>query len=81
MVETQPFQPFGQPFRQPFPPAFPTYATPVRVRKGMPAPVMALLVVLVVATVLTHLPIIIVGLLAWWFLASHRHRPVGRRHW
>lgn len=77
----QPFQPFGQPFRQPFPPAFPTYAAPVRTRKGMPAPVMALLVVLVVATVLTHLPIIIVGLLAWWFLASHRHRPVGRRHW
>jgi hypothetical protein len=74
--------PFAPPFRQPYPPAFTGYAGPPRrTRKGMPAPVMALLVVLVVATVLTHLPIIIVGLLAWWFLSTHRNRPVGRRHW
>jgi hypothetical protein len=79
----QPFNtPFNQPFRQPYPPAFNGYAAPARrTRKGMPAPLMALLAILVIAIVLTHLPIIIVGVLAWWFLATHRHRPAGRRRW
>jgi hypothetical protein len=79
----QPFRPpVNQPFRPPYPPAFNGYAAPARrTRKRMPAPLMALLVILLIITVLTNLPIIIVGLLAWGFFATHRHRPAGRRHW
>jgi hypothetical protein len=72
----QPRPPFGQPL----PPGFTRYAAPAR-RKPMPAPLLVLLVILVAFTVLTHLPIIVVGLLAWWFLASHRRRAVGGRRW
>ncbi len=41
---------------------------------------MAILAILVVVTVLTHLPIILFGLLVWFILAKH-HRPTGRRRW
>jgi uncharacterized protein DUF1707 len=73
-------QPAPQPFGRPNPPGFTRYAAPAR-RKPMPAPLVVLLVVLVAVTVLTHLPIIVLGLLAWWFLASHQRRAVGRRRW
>jgi len=76
-------QPFNQQFRQPYPPAFTRYAAPPRrARRGMPAPLMAILAVLVVVTVLTHLPIILFGLLVWFILARHCHRrPMGPRRW
>jgi hypothetical protein len=73
---SQPSQPLGQPL----PPGLTRYAGPAR-RKPMPAPLVVLLVILVVFTVLTHLPIIVVGLLVWWFLASHHRRAVGHRRW
>lgn len=73
-------QPFGQPGRPPFPPRFAGYAAPPRRRTRLPAPLMAILAFLVVVTVLTHLPIILFGLLVWFILAKH-HRPTGRRHW
>jgi hypothetical protein len=80
--------PFPQPPRQPFPPAFRGYAAPMPPRrsKGMPAPLMAILVILVIATVLSHLPLILFGLLVWWILAKHHrvgshHRAGSRRRW
>src|SRR6476661_8246082 len=41
-------------------------------RRGMPTPLLVVLAVLVVFTVLTHLPIILIGLLLWFFVIS-RH--------
>ncbi len=77
----QPFgQPFGQQARQPFPPRFAGYAAPPRRRSRLPGPLMAILAFLVVVTVLTHLPIILLGLLVWFILAKH-HRPMGHRRW
>jgi len=48
--------------------------------RALPTPLLVLLGVLLVLTVLTHLPIILVGLLVWFFLVrSHRgHYP---RRW
>ena len=71
-------QPFGPPSPQPFPPRFAGYAAPPRRRTRLPAPLMAILAFLVVVTVLTHLPIILFGLLVWFILAKH-HRPMGHR--
>ena len=48
------------------------YAAPAR-RRGLPGPLMIILAVLVIATVLSHLPLILLGLVVWWFLAG-RHR-------
>lgn len=73
-------QPFGQPARPPFPPRFAGYAAPPRRRTKLPAPLMAILAFLVVVTVLTHLPIVLFGLLVWFLLTKH-HRPMGRRRW
>ena len=73
-------QPFGPPFPQPFPPRFAGYAAPPRRRTRLPAPLMAILAFLVVVTVLTHLPIILFGLVVWFILAKH-HRPVRHRRW
>ena len=44
-----------------------------RGRRGIPVPVMVALAILVVLTVVSHLPIILIGLLAWFLLASRRH--------
>jgi hypothetical protein len=73
-------QPFGPPLPQSFPPRFAGYAAPPRRRTRLPAPLMAILAFLVVVTVLTHLPIILFGLLVWFILAKH-HRPTGHRRW
>lgn len=45
--------------------------------RRLPPPVLAVLVVLVALTVVTHLPIILLGLIAWCVL-RFRH---PRRHW
>jgi len=82
-------QPFGQPFprqfgppsRQPFPPRVAGYAAPPRRRTRVPTPLMAILAILVVVTVLTHLPIILFGLLVWFILSKHHHRPLAHRRW
>jgi hypothetical protein len=73
-------QSFGPPFPQSFPPRFAGYAAPPRRRTRLPAPLMAILAFLVVVTVLTHLPIILFGLLVWFIVAKH-HRPMGHRRW
>jgi len=73
-------QPFGPPLPQSFPPRFAGYAAPPRRRTRLPAPLMAILAFLVVVTVLTHLPIILFGLLVWFIVAKH-HRPMGHRRW
>ena len=73
-------QPFGPPFPQPFPPRFAGSAAPPRRRTRLPAPLMVILAFLVVVTVLTHLPIVLFGLLVWFLLTKH-HRPMGRRRW
>ena len=73
-------QPFGPPFPQSIPPRVAGYAAPPRRRTRLPAPLMAILAFLVVVTVLTHLPIILFGLLVWFIVAKH-HRPTGHRRW
>ena len=42
---------------------------------------MVVLAVLVVFTVVTHLPLILLGLVVWWFLAARHHRFTGPRRW
>jgi hypothetical protein len=73
-------QPFGPPFPQPFPQRFAGYAAPQRRRTRLPAPLMAILAFLVAVTVLTHLPIILFGLVVWFIVAKH-HRPMRHRRW
>lgn len=46
-------------------------------RRGLPGPVFAVLVVLVVLTVVTHLPLILAGLLVLLLVAARRRR----HHW
>jgi hypothetical protein len=56
-------------------------------RRRFPAPLAPVLVALVALTVVTHLPFVLIALLAW-FVLSHRtgtmrhpwSRPAGRRH-
>ena len=64
------------------PPAYPAGPTRMsRRRRGLPGPLMVVLAVLVFFTVVTHLPLILLGLVVWWFLvARHRHFP-GPRRW
>jgi hypothetical protein len=42
-------------------------------RRGLPTPLFVVLAILVVFTVVTHLPVVLIGLGVWWFVAS-RHR-------
>jgi hypothetical protein len=49
------------------------YAAPARRRRGLPVPVMVILAVLVVATVVSHLPLILIGPALWWVLAARHH--------
>jgi hypothetical protein len=49
-------------------------------RRGLPTPFLLVLAVLLVLTVLTHLPLLLVGLLVWFFvIARHRNRVHTRR--
>lgn len=49
-------------------------------RRGLPTPVFVILAVLLVALVITHLPLIVFALLVWFFvLARHRNRRYARR--
>ncbi len=48
-------------------------------RRGLPTPVVVVLGVLLVVTVLTHLPVIVLGLLLWLVVSSRGHRRDARR--
>ena len=64
----------------PTPPAFWSGGrTPAR--RGVPAPLVVVLAVLLVFTVLTHLPIILIGLLVWFFVISRHRRHSDARRW
>jgi Domain of unknown function (DUF1707) len=47
-------------------------------RRGVPAPLVVVLAVLIVMSAIAHLPLFLLGLGALWFVA-HRHRGAGRR--
>lgn len=50
-------------------------------RRGLPTPVLVVLAVLVAITVATHLPVILVGLLVWCFLATRRNAGPWTHGW
>lgn len=53
-----------------------------RPRSGLPFPVFALIALVVAAVVLTHLPLILIGLAVWFFLLRGRCRPAwSHRRW
>ncbi|MFC4785984.1 DUF1707 SHOCT-like domain-containing protein [Nocardioides sp. MAHUQ-72] len=52
-----------------------------RWHRGVPAPVFVVLAILLVITVVTHLPVIVIGLLAWFFLAHRFRRSHYPRRW
>jgi Flp pilus assembly protein TadB len=48
--------------------------------RGLPTPLLVVLAVLVVLTIATHLPLVLLGVLVWFFVISrHRRRDVSRR--
>lgn len=53
---------------------------PPRRFRGMPLPLAVLLVVLLAVTVVSHLPLILVGLGVWFLLARGRCSPQRPRH-
>jgi hypothetical protein len=46
-----------------------------------PTPLLVVLAVLLVITVMTHLPIILIGLLVWWLVISKARRHHWSRRW
>ncbi|ABL84106.1 MULTISPECIES: DUF1707 domain-containing protein [unclassified Nocardioides] len=50
-------------------------------RHGLPTPIIVVLAVLLVLTVLTHLPLILAGLLVAWFVMSRHRRFARARQW
>lgn len=53
-------------------------------RRGVPAPLLVVLAVLIVATVVTHFPVFLIGFAVFWFVVlRHRHPWHGRayRRW
>ncbi|GAA2150098.1 hypothetical protein GCM10009844_30640 [Nocardioides koreensis] len=56
-------------------------APPAPRPRGLPGPLIALLVVLLVITVLTHIPIILIGLLVWFFVVPRLRRRTTVRRW
>ena len=58
-----------------------TGGRPTSWRRWMPAPLLVVLALVVVFTVLTHLPIILIGLLVWFFVISRHRRHHTARRW
>jgi hypothetical protein len=58
-------------------------AGPRMLHRRLPTPLFAILAVLVVLTVVAHLPFILLGVAVWWFVAArHRgHQWRRRAHW
>lgn len=50
-------------------------------RRGVPTPVYVLLAILLVITVVSHLPIILIGLLVWFVLSQKLRRHHHPRRW
>ena len=50
-------------------------------RRGIPSPLVVVLMVLLVLTVLTHLPLILAGVLVMFFVLGRHRRPARARHW
>lgn len=50
-------------------------------RSGLPTPIVVALAVLLVLTVLTHLPLIVAGVLVWIFVLSRRYGLARARDW
>jgi hypothetical protein len=69
--------------------AFPAYARPrgwaggqsAPRRRGVPTPVYVVLGILLVVTVVTHLPVIIIGLVVWMLLSQKFRRHHYPRRW
>ncbi|HYF72129.1 MAG TPA: DUF1707 domain-containing protein [Nocardioides sp.] len=49
--------------------------------RGLPSPVVVVLMLLLVLTVLTHLPVILAGALVVFFVLGRHRRPSRARHW
>ena len=52
-----------------------------RGRRGLPFPVVALLVLLAAAFAITHLPLLLIGLVVWFVLVRRHHHRMGYRRW
>ena len=48
-------------------------------RRGVPAPLLVVLAVLIAATVLTHLPFLVIGFVVFWFVVLRHRRPWHHR--
>jgi hypothetical protein len=48
-------------------------------RRGLPAPLLVVLAVLIVATVVTHFPIFLLGFAVFWFVVLRHRHPWHRR--
>jgi hypothetical protein len=48
-------------------------------RRGVPAPLLVVLAVLIVATVVTHLPLLVIGFGVFWFVVLRHRHPWRRR--
>ena len=54
-------------------------AGPRPFRRGVPTPLLVVLAVLIAVTVLTHLPVVLIGFAVLWFVVlRHRRRPRWR---
>jgi hypothetical protein len=50
-------------------------------RRGIPTPLFVVLAVLLVLTVATHLPLILAGVLVWFFVVGRHRRGSRPGHW
>jgi len=56
----------------PAPRAAPPRTSALRHARRLPTPILVVVALLVALTVLTHLPLILVGLVGWFLISSHR---------
>jgi hypothetical protein len=76
---TRPRAPFGTP-ANPAPAAWVPVGGVARRRRGLPTPVIVVLCLLLAVTVLTNLPVIVLGLVVWLVLRSRGRRHPGWGH-
>jgi hypothetical protein len=50
-------------------------------RRGVPAPLIVVLVVLAMLTVVTHLPLILLGAMVWLLVVARHRRGPWQAHW
>lgn len=57
-------------------------STPTRrPRRGLPTPLLVAFAVLLVLTVVTHLPLLLIGLLVWFFVIARTRNRTRSRRW